>query len=40
MSSRKEYNNVAKDLIEANKGASPRVIADEVLRREYEHQAS
>jgi gas vesicle protein len=40
MSPRKEYNQVAKDLIDANADASPRLIADAVLRREIEHQAN
>ena len=39
MSTRKEYNQVARDLIEANKDASPKLIATAVLRREMEHQA-
>ena len=39
MKSRKSYNMVAKDLIEANKDASPRLIASAVLEREIEHQA-
>ena len=39
MSSRKEYNQVAKDIIEGNKDASPRLIATAVLERELEHQA-
>jgi hypothetical protein len=37
MTSRKEYNQVAKDIIEANKDASPKLIAGAVLQREIEH---
>lgn len=37
MSARKEYNQVAKDIIAANKDASPRVIAGAVMEREIEH---
>jgi hypothetical protein len=39
MSPRKEYNQVAKDLIVAKKDASPRLIANAVMQREIEHQA-
>jgi len=39
MSPRKEYNQVAKDLIDANQDASPKIIAKAVMQREIEHQA-
>lgn len=37
MSARKEYNQVARDIIVANKDASPKDIAGAVMEREIEH---
>lgn len=36
MSARKSYDQVASDILEANKDADPRAISKAVLRREYE----
>lgn len=36
MHPRKEYDQVAKDIIDSNKDADIKVISNAVLRREYE----
>lgn len=40
MSPRKEYDQVAQDIIDKNKDADVKLISKAVLRREYEYQAS
>lgn len=36
MTPRKEYDQVAQDIMDKNKDANPKLISNAVLRREYE----
>jgi hypothetical protein len=40
MSPRKEYDQVAQDIMDKNQDANPKLISNAVLRREYEFQAT